>query len=75
MRGWFKSNAATIRSWLALIAGALIIFWATRGTQFQQLGIGLLMASVSLLVAMAVFEAIWLALMKLLNHQGEEKSA
>jgi hypothetical protein len=59
MTGWFKDNASIIWSWAALIAVAAIVFVASRGTQFAQCGVGLLTAAIALLLAMALFEAIW----------------
>jgi hypothetical protein len=59
MADWFKSNMSVVWSWAALIAAAAIIFAVSRGTGFYQLGIGLLIASLALLVAMGVFELIW----------------
>jgi hypothetical protein len=59
MTSWLKENASLIWSWAGLIAATAIIFGVTRGTQFAQLGIGLLTAAITLLVAVAVFEAIW----------------
>jgi hypothetical protein len=64
MASWFKNNASIVWSWAALIAAAAIIFGATRGTQFAQLGIGLLTAAIALLVAVAIFEAIWQIVVK-----------
>lgn len=61
MTDWFKDNAPIVWSWVALIAVAAIAFAASRGTQYQQFGVGLLTASIALLVFVAVFEAIWLA--------------
>jgi hypothetical protein len=61
MTGWFRNNSSVVWSWVALIAAAAIAFGATRGTHFGQLGIGLLIAAISLLVCMAVFELIWQA--------------
>lgn len=59
MNSWLKSNASVVWSWAGLIVGAAIIFGITRGTHFAELGIGLLAAAITLLVAVAVFEAIW----------------
>ncbi len=59
MADWFKSNMSVVWSWVALIATAAIIFAVSRGTGFDQLGIGLLTSSLALLVAMGVFELIW----------------
>jgi hypothetical protein len=64
MTDWLKSNASIIWSWAALIAVAAIVFFASRGTQLAQFGIGLLTAAVTLLVAMVVFEVIWQAAMR-----------
>jgi Flp pilus assembly protein protease CpaA len=75
MSDWFKSNASTVWPWVALIAGALVIFWASRGTQFQQFGLALLVASVALLLAMTLFEVVWLGLTRWFSDQSEEKSA
>jgi hypothetical protein len=59
MTSWLKTNASLIWSWAGLIAAAAIIFGVTRGTQFAELGIALLTSAITLLVAVAVFEAIW----------------
>jgi Flp pilus assembly protein protease CpaA len=58
MTDWFRENASIVWSWAALIVVTAIIFAASHGTQYQQLGVGLLTASIALLVCMAVFEAI-----------------
>lgn len=49
----------TIWSWAALIAAALIIFWVTRGAQYHQLALGILLSSMTLLVALFLFEVLW----------------
>ncbi len=59
MMHWFKNNMPIVWWWVALIAGSAIVFAASRGTGFAQFGIGLLSASLALLVAMAIFEIIW----------------
>lgn len=59
MAGWFRDNKSVVWSWAILIAVAAVAFGATRGTQFAQLGVGLLTAAIALLVTMAVFEIIW----------------
>ncbi|MGH6671140.1 MAG: hypothetical protein ACRECV_04065 [Xanthobacteraceae bacterium] len=59
MNSWLKNNASVVWWWAGLIAATAIIFGATRGTQLAQLGIGLLAAAITLLVAVAVFEVIW----------------
>lgn len=66
---WLRNNSSTVWSWAALIAGALIVFALTWGTQYRQLGIALLAAAVTLLVLMAVFEAIWHVAVKMLEGQ------
>ena len=59
MNAWIKSNRSTILLWALLTVGSLIVFALTRGTNYQQLGMALLTATVALLVAMGVFEALW----------------
>jgi hypothetical protein len=59
MTDWFKKNRPIVGWWLALIAVSVIVFAASRSTEFAQLGIGLLSASLALLAAMAIFEVIW----------------
>jgi hypothetical protein len=59
MTDWFKNNRPIVGWWLALIAVSVIVFAASRSTEFAQLGIGLLSASLALLAAMAIFEVIW----------------
>ena len=49
----------TIWSCAALIATVLIMFWMTRGTQYHQLALGMLLSSITLLVALSLFEALW----------------
>jgi len=73
MTDWFTENTSIVWSWAALIVVAAIIFGVGRGTQYQQLGVGLLTASIALLVCMAVFEAIWQAVVKwLATDNGKE---
>jgi hypothetical protein len=59
MTNWFKNNRPIVGWWLALIAVSVIVVTVTRSTEFAQLGIGLLSASLALLAAMAIFEVIW----------------
>jgi hypothetical protein len=59
MTHWFKNNMPVVWWWVALIAVSVIVFAASRSTEFAQFGIGLLSASLALLIAMAVFEIIW----------------
>jgi cell division protein FtsW (lipid II flippase) len=70
MTNWFKDNTSIIWSWAALIAVAAIICGVSRSTQFASFGIGLLTASVALLVAVAVFEAVWQAAVHWLSSAG-----
>jgi RsiW-degrading membrane proteinase PrsW (M82 family) len=56
-----KIDPSTVWSW-ALIAAALIAFWATRGTEYHQLALGILLSSVTLLVLLSLVELVWQAL-------------
>ena len=73
MSGWRKERYSLVLSWTALVGGSLIVFWASRGTQFEPLGGGLLCASVALLGAMAIFEIAWQAVIKAFNFPGQER--
>jgi hypothetical protein len=75
MTPWLKDNASVILRWAALIAASLIIFAASRGTRFQQFGDGLLTASVTLLIAIGLFEIIWQLLMRWIDGGGKTKDA
>jgi hypothetical protein len=57
-----KIDPATVWSWGALTAGALISFWATRGTEYHQLALGILLSLVSLLILLSLVELVWQAL-------------
>jgi hypothetical protein len=59
MTHWLKNNMPVVWWWVALIAVSVIVFAASRRTALAQFGIGLLSASLALLVAMAIFEVIW----------------
>ena len=74
MTGWLRDNSSVVWSWAALIVAAAIVFGATRGTQFAQLGVGLLTGAIALLVSMAIFEMIWQAAARWLEP-AEEKPA
>jgi divalent metal cation (Fe/Co/Zn/Cd) transporter len=74
MKNWFKNNASVIWSWAALIGVAVIAFAATRGTSLQQLGIGLLTAAIALLVAVAVFEAVWQGITTWLDSTNDKEA-
>jgi hypothetical protein len=72
---WFRRNASAVLWWAALVVGSLMIFSVSRGTQFQQFGIALLVACLSLLAAIGIFEAIWQLLTRLFDHDDNEKGA
>ncbi len=58
--------------WLGLACAALVTFLATMGTTFHQLAIGLLSASVALLVASTLFECLWRILMAALYRESDD---
>jgi hypothetical protein len=74
MTNWFKNNSSLVWSWTALIGIAAIVCAASHGTSFQQLGVGLLTAAIALLVAVAVFEAIWRSAAKLVDGPGGKEA-
>jgi uncharacterized membrane protein len=57
-----KIDPSTAWLWATLIAAALIAFWATRGTEYHQLALGILLSSVALLILLSLVEVIWRAL-------------
>ncbi len=59
MRDWIKTNSAAIGWWALLVIGSLLAYWATRGTSYHQLAVGVAASAVTLLVATVVFEALW----------------
>jgi hypothetical protein len=50
---------STVASFAALICGAMIFLWTSRGTQSHQLAIGTAMSAITLSVALALFELCW----------------
>jgi hypothetical protein len=50
---------STVASFAALICGAMIFLWISRGTQFHQLAIGTAMSAITLSVMLALFELRW----------------
>lgn len=70
MSEWLQSNMPIVFWWAALIAVAAIVFAASRSTAFAQFGVGLLSASLALLLAMALFEVIWQLATKSLGASG-----
>ncbi len=73
MAAWLEIDRSNLWPLAVLIASSILIFVASRGTSFQQFGIGLLTASVSLVVVMAAFEAIWQVVASRLNLLKEGK--
>lgn len=59
-----RANIApsTACSWAALIAAALIAFRATRGTEYHQLALGILLSAVTLVILLSLVEVMWRAL-------------
>jgi len=55
----FREYGAAIRSFTVLIGTGLIFFWISRGTRFHQLAVGIVMFSVTLAIALALFELYW----------------
>jgi divalent metal cation (Fe/Co/Zn/Cd) transporter len=74
MTNWFKNNTSLVWSWIAVIGIAAIVCAATHGTRFQQLGIGLLASAIALLIVVAVFEAIWQGVAKLLDGPDSKQA-
>jgi len=54
-----KDEAIALFGWAIAIAGALVAFWLSEGTSYHQFAVGMLMASGTLFVLMALFEIIW----------------
>lgn len=50
---------STIAPFATLICGALVFLWISRGTQLHQLAIGIVMSSVTLALALTLFELCW----------------
>jgi hypothetical protein len=73
MTNWLRRNSSNVWSSAALLVASVIIFAATRGTGFQQFGIGLLTASVALIVLLSLFEAIWEVSAKWLGILDEDE--
>jgi divalent metal cation (Fe/Co/Zn/Cd) transporter len=75
MTQWLKSNVSTVCSWAALIAVAVIVFGASRGTALGQLGVGLLTAAIALFVVIVLFELIWRATARWLDSADDKAAA
>ena len=54
----YRSSAAPF---VVLIAGGVIFLWVSRGTQFHQLAIGIVLSAVTLMVGLALVELCWWA--------------
>ena len=54
-----KDEAIALFGSAIAIAGALVAFWLSEGTSYHQFAVGMLMASGTLFVLMALFEIIW----------------
>jgi hypothetical protein len=75
MRRWLTKNRTEVTRWAVLIGGAFIVFLLTRGTSYQQPGIGILASAVTLLVCLMVFEVIWRAVdMIVVFFEGDRKA-
>jgi len=55
----FQEYRSTIASFAALICGAIIFLWISRGTQFYQLAVGIAISAITLAVALLLFEFCW----------------
>ena len=75
MREWLKQNSSAVWSWAALIVGSMVIFLASRGTSFQQFGVGLLVASICLLALITIFEVIWQTAARWLGRWSETNAS
>ena len=56
-----KDEAHALCGWAIVIGATLIGFWLSEGTAYHQLVVGLLMASASLFVSLALLETLWRA--------------
>jgi hypothetical protein len=54
----YRSSVAPL---VVLIAGGVIFFWMSRGTQFHQLAIGIVLSAVTLMVGLVLVELCWWA--------------
>jgi hypothetical protein len=70
MLRWLDGNHAEIRAWAVLIGVPVVIYWLSFGTQYHQLGIGILAASVILLAVTLLFEALWRLILMMIGFLG-----
>ena len=65
IKSWLASEfceyGAAILSFNVLIGGRLLFWWISPGTRLHQLTIGIVMFSVTLAIALALFELCWRA--------------
>jgi hypothetical protein len=56
-----REYRSSVASFVVLIAGAVIFLGVSRGTQFHQLAIGIVLSAVTLMVGLALVELCWRA--------------
>jgi hypothetical protein len=56
-----REYRSSVVPFVVLIAGGVIFLWASRGTQFHQLAIGIMLSAVALTVGLALVELCWRA--------------
>ncbi|MGA7803004.1 MAG: hypothetical protein WCB02_00080 [Bradyrhizobium sp.] len=64
---------SSIASFAALNGIALIFLWISRATELHQLAIGIMMSSITLTIAMALFELCWCVGLRVAARRGSEK--
>ncbi|HTZ03818.1 MAG TPA: hypothetical protein VMC05_15915 [Xanthobacteraceae bacterium] len=67
MTNWLKDEAQSLWSLAVLLAAAVIVFAVSRGSEFQQFGMGLLCGVAALCIGLGVFEALWQAVAAMLG--------
>jgi hypothetical protein len=50
-----------LAAFAGLIAASMVFLWASRGTQLHQLAIGIALSSITLALALGLFELCWSA--------------
>jgi hypothetical protein len=50
---------STLVSLAAAVGAAMAVLWISRGTQFHQLAIGIMMSTVTLTLVLVLFELCW----------------
>ena len=63
---------SAIASFAALICGATVFLWISRGSQFHQLAIGTMMSAITLALALGLFELCWCAGVFLARRFGSD---